>query len=82
MVLAKVVKAYPEKNGVSIRGSEWSVWIRKVETKEDKRTMFLIKPLKCVYEPGTEKFSYEDMAAPIWLTPSDIGELMQALGEL
>lgn len=76
------VKAYPDKNGVSVRGLEWSLWIRKVETKADKRTMFVVKPLKSVYNNVDQQFSYEELCKPIWLTPTELGNFMKALSEL
>jgi len=81
-VLKKKVKAYPEKNGVSIRGTEWSLWFRRVKVGKEQRDMFLIKPLRCTYNGADQTFGYDDMARPLWLTPSELGELMKALAEL
>jgi len=80
-MLKEKVKAYPDKQGISIRGSEWSLWFQKVKTKDD-RDMFLVKPLRCVFDNADQRFGYREMAQPLWLTPVEIGDFMKALAEL
>lgn len=81
------VKFYPEKQGVSVRGSEWTLWIRKVKTKDEGKDIYVVKPLKVVYDHSkldSEEgaFSYEEMARPVWLEPWQFGKLREALEEM
>ncbi|MEM2355192.1 MAG: hypothetical protein QXO00_02600 [Candidatus Bathyarchaeia archaeon] len=75
------VKFYSEKDGVSVRGTEWSLWIRKVKTK-DGRTMFVLKPLELKYNPEKQTFHYDDLKAPIWLEKKEIDEIIKTLIQL
>lgn len=75
------VKVYPEKNAVSIRGSTWTLWIRRVKTN-DGRVMFLFKPLELHYNQETKQFHYEDLKTPIWLEKRDVDKVIGTLIEL
>jgi len=81
MTSKEKVKFYREKDGVSVRGVEWSLWIRKVRTK-DGETMFVLKPLELKYNPEKHTFHYEDLKAPIWLKKKEIDQLITTLIEL
>jgi hypothetical protein len=75
------IKFYPEKHGVSIRGTEWTLWIRKVQTK-DGRTMFNIQPLNLIYNEKEHTFHYEELKKPIWLKPEEIKTLIGIVAKL
>ena len=79
--MREVVKTYPDKHGVSVRGAEWSLWVRRVKTR-DKRVMFVLKPLEVHYSGNTHNFNYEELKSPIWLNPSDLNKLVEELRDL
>ena len=76
------VRIYPEKSGISIRGSEWTLWIRKVKTKDKGETMFVIKPLEVHYNPEKQTFHYTDLKTPIWLNKKELDQLIATLIQL
>ena len=76
------VKVYPDKAGVSIRGTEWTLWIRKVKTKDKGETMFVVKPLETHYNPEKRTFHYTDLKAPIWLNKKELDQLITTLIQL
>jgi len=76
------VRVYPEKAGVSIRGSEWTLWIRKVKTKDKGETMFVVKPLELHYNPEKHTFYYTELKAPIWLNKKQLDQLITTLIQL
>jgi len=75
------VKVYPNRNGISVRGSEWTLWFRKVKTKDGK-TMYVVKPLQPHYNPENQSFHYEDLKSPIWLDSKEFGEFITAVVRL
>jgi len=80
--LKEKIKVYPEKQGVSIRSSTWSLWIRKVKTKEKGEVMFVLKPLETHYNPEKQTFSYTDLKGPIWLNKEELDNLITVLIQL
>lgn len=79
------IKAYPDKRAISVRGKEWTLWIKCVIAKrgtDDEREMFLLKPLKTVYNQETKRFSKEEMCKPIWFEKVEMAEFMQSLAEM
>jgi hypothetical protein len=76
------IKVYPDKAGVSIRGTEWTLWIRKVKTKDKGETMFVVKPLETHYNPEKQTFHYTDLKAPIWLNKKELDQLIATLIQL
>jgi hypothetical protein len=79
--LKEKVKVYPEKAGISIRGTEWTLWIRRVKTK-DNETMFVVKPLELHYNPEKHTFHYTDLKPPIWLNKKQLDQLITTLIQL
>jgi len=75
------VKFYKEKQGLSIRGSEWTLWVRQVKNKEGD-ILYVLKPLKAHYDPEKHTFHYETMANPIWLDAKDFGTLISTLVQM
>jgi len=75
------VKTYAEKNAISVRGSQWTLWVRRVKTN-DGRTMFLFKPLELKYSEKTKDFYYEELKGPIWLEKKDVDKIIGFLIEL
>lgn len=72
------IKAYHEKNAIAIKGSSWTLWLRKVKNSQGE-TLYLLEPLEAHYNPNTQKFHYEPLKNPIWLQPQDFGELISTL---
>jgi len=72
------VKFYPNKQGVSVRGSEWTLWIRRVKDK-DGNILYAVKPLKACYNPEKHTFHYENMGNTIWLNPKELDTLISTL---
>lgn len=72
---------HKEKDGVSIRGSEWTLWIRKVKTKNGE-TMFCFKPLEAHYNQEKHEFHYTDLKNPIWLNKKELDQLITTLIQL
>jgi hypothetical protein len=81
-MMKEKVRVYPEKAGVSVRGSEWTLWIRKVKTKDKGETMFVIKPLEVHYNPEKQTFHYTDLKTPIWLNKKELDQLITTLIQL
>ena len=76
------VTFYPDRCGVSVKGSLWTLWLQKVKTKKDNHTLYVVKPLKAHYNPETKEFHYEDLSTPIWLEPADFGQLISILVQI
>lgn len=75
------VKFHPEKCGLSVRGAEWTLWVRRVKTK-DGRTMFIINPLEANYNPERQTFSYREMKRGIWVGKEEMDKIIVVLIQL
>ena len=72
---------YADKRSVSVRGVEWTLWIRKVKTK-DGDTMFAVKPLQTKYNPEKHEFYYEPLKAVIWLKKDEFIKFIDELKKI
>lgn len=79
---ARKIIVRPETQWLVVRGTEWSLVANGVVTRKDNRSMFLLKPQKAVYSEKTHRTSYEDIARPIWLTPGEFDQFVNALQEI
>ena len=82
------VRFYPKKGdkqeAILLKGVEWSLWLNKVTTRRDKKTMFPLKVTHLVYK-GTDsaEFEYRPLKeSPIWLTPADLRQLRDYIDDV
>jgi len=73
---------YEDKQGISVRGSTWTLWIRKVKTKDKGETMYALKPLEAKYNPEKHEFSYAELKNVIWLNKKEMDKLISSLIQL
>lgn len=82
------VRFYPakedKKEAILLKGLEFSLWLNKVLTRKDQKTMFPLKVTHVVYkDDGSGDFEYKPLKeSPIWLTPGDLRKLHDYIGEL
>ena len=73
---------YADKQGISVRGSEWTLWIQKVKTKDSGEIMFAVKPLETKYNQEKHEFRYEPLKAVIWLKKDEFIRFIEELKKL
>ena len=73
---------YADKQGISVRGSEWTLWIQKVKTKDSGEIMFAVKPLETKYDQEKREFHYEPLKAVIWLKKEEFAKFIDELKKL
>ena len=53
MVVEEKLKEYPERNGLSLRGENFSIWFQRGKHKNDGSPVFIVKVLQ--YQPQGER---------------------------
>jgi hypothetical protein len=74
------VKAHPERSSISIRGSEWTLWIRRVRAK-DGEALYAVKILE-PHVDAERKTRYTQLKHTIWLNQKQIDQLITSLIQL